>query len=86
MYGVPQAASLYVEVEVTPRDLAGGISFRGVRQAIELIEQIDSNFQDSQFTMEVIETLFVSLRKDLDFREGKAFLKRLKSLNVEAGE
>lgn len=66
-----------VQVDVSLDDIVYGLANQGFGVVKEAILELDLTQQDADFTMEVITELAQSLRKDLDGKEMKDFLKDL---------
>jgi hypothetical protein len=60
-------------------DIINGIE--GEKDAIDLVMAIDLSQEDVGFTINLIKTLFKSMRIDLDKQEGKDVISELKQIN-----
>lgn len=67
-----------VQIEVSLSDIINGLANRPEKDVRNAILQLDLTQQDADFTMEVITSLTISLRKDLGAEDMKDFLKDLR--------
>lgn len=69
-----------INTTITVGDVVMGIDGDDV-SAINLIKAIDLSFEDADFTIRLIKSLFKSLRVDLDKEEAKEVISELKLIN-----